>query len=370
MSCSFIDPDLSFAKSRLVKYPCFSAFLTDERIKQVYSLPEQYKSHPIKELLLMVLGKQSMSPVLWNTEQAFEWLCIQGAPLESWVKTKFEAYLHDEDYENASAILGEIRALGYLIQTGLNVRPISETSNPTPDFQVIFGEQEKAFVEVATKQMNYEEAERLKIWRNSAFKESSRYIIPPLMNHPAGIPQNDSETVGENVGHKIASIKPKARQASEEGICILWIDLQDQDWRSVQVAHAKPVTISKGKFYSGGLWHGFYGTKGTPTFEAHSLDECPIECSYKQSYPGLFNQDVDWSAAILSLKCSTIIMENPGSKKELPKSLLTYLFKLPGFNYSNSWISWPKDKEGLKNRIEDQISQLEQLQEHAKYISR
>lgn len=63
--------------------------------------------------------------------------------------------------------LGEIRAYGSLIASGIKVNPISTKNVPTPEFQCEINGV-RFIIEVLTKQMKEEETKELRIFMNSS----------------------------------------------------------------------------------------------------------------------------------------------------------------------------------------------------------
>jgi hypothetical protein len=135
----------------------------------------------------------------------------------------------------------------------------------------------------------------------------------------------------------------------------------------VNESHALPVNFQNGEFTSGGLWHGFYGVQGTPTFEGQSVERRTLAVTYRQTYPGLFSQSGHWSGAVLSFQRATVIFEHPTPNIRLSRTIIEQLLALPSLQYENSWLNWPAGRTTLRSRVARTVRQLEWLMTRAKF---
>jgi hypothetical protein len=300
-------------------------------------------SHPLQRFISEAEGHRTATGTMQNTEMALRAI-FKNPSLDSWRQSVTKRAASLDDFSDASAAFGEIRAAGYLLLTGIEVCPLTANqSQKTPDFEISI-DGIKAYVEVATKLIS----------SNQSKDGSSAY--------PGGVPTKPGETVGENVGHKISSIKPGAGQAPQGSTCFLWVDLQDDGWWPASVEHCCPVITNKGEFTSGGIWHGIYGTKGLPTYERYDPRMPVPGAIYPQSYDSFFEKGYSWSGLFVSLRSHTLLFENPDPGSVIPRPLIPSLLCLPDANIADWWVRWPfSDPAHLELRICQARKMLHQL---------
>ena len=231
-----------------------SSKLDEQSIDRIWRSAKTYREHPLVPMFRSLIQDGIDMSVLHNTSEAIRRIDLRPEQRE-WLSSRLARCLQIDDFSSSASALGEVRACGALLQGGFQVHPIAENRNPTCDFQISCNGLD-AYVEVATKQMSGKTADYLNI--SSDCRERS--ICPG----GAPDPNKDGETIGENAGHKLASIKPKAKQVPHGSVALLWVDVQDEDWWPADITHTKPVVSFDEEFYSGGIWHGFYGSIGTP----------------------------------------------------------------------------------------------------------
>ena len=338
--------------------PALGSKLDEPSIGRIWRSPKTYRDHPLVPMFRSLIQDGIDISTLHMTNEAIRQFDLMSEHSE-WLVSRLARCLQIEDFSFSASALGEVRAGGALLQGGFRVHPIAESSTKTCDFQISYNGLE-AYVEVATKQMSGTTVDYL----NSSSDSREKSICPG----GAPDPDKDGETIGENVGHKFASIKPKAKQVPTGSVALLWVDVQDQDWWPADITHTKPVVSFNGEFYSGGIWHGFYGSKGTPLFERQSTEERIKAEQYTQSYPGLFSQHDRWSAAVLSFRNGTIVFEHPSPAIPMPECLVKQLLTLPNADYSQWWVKWPSEQpDALSGRIDRTIEELESLTKVANF---
>jgi hypothetical protein len=338
--------------------PALGRKLDELSIGRIWRSPKTYREHPLVPMFRSLIQDDIYISTLHMTNEALRQFDLWPEH-GKWLGSRLERCLQIEDFSTSASALGEVRAGGALLQGGFRVHPIVESLTPTCDFQISFNGIE-AYVEVATKQMSGITVDYL----NSSCDSREKSICP------GGAPDPDKagETIGENVGHKFASIKPKAKQMPTGSVALLWVDVQDEDWWAADIVHTKHVVSFNGEFYSGGIWHGFYGSKGTPLFERQSTEERINAEQYTQSYPGLFSQHDRWSAAVLSFRNGTIVFEHPSPAIPMPECLVKQLLTLPKADYSEWWVNWPSEQpDGLSERIDRTIEELQSLSKVANF---
>jgi hypothetical protein len=338
--------------------PALGSKLDELSIGRIWRSPMTYRDHPLVPMFRSLIQDGIDISTLHMTNEAIRQFDLRSEHGE-WLGSRLARCLQIEDFSSSASALGEVRAGGALLQGGFQVHPIAESNTPTCDFQISYNGLE-AYVEVATKQMSGTTVDYL----NSTCDSREKSIFPG----GAPDPDKNGETIGENVGHKFASIKPKAKQVPTGSVALLWVDVQDDDWWPADITHTKPVVSSNGEFYSGGIWHGFYGSNGTPLFEKQSTEERIKTEQYTQSYPGLFSQHDRWSAAVLSFRNGTVVFEHPSPANPMPEDLVKQLLTLPGADYSEWWVKWPSEQANvLSERIDRTIEELESLTKVANF---
>ncbi|MCA9321029.1 MAG: hypothetical protein KDB53_09855 [Planctomycetes bacterium] len=331
--------------------PHLASRLSDERVRQVLSVTGTHKAQPVARLVRAATRDFEFDRLtLLNTDTAIKW-ATRNEGIRTWLDRKISTACNESAFENSAAALAEVRALGALLEAGFEVEPLSESRDPTPEFEVSAGG-EKVRVEVHCKQMNGEEAERLaKFYASTSERPAKGNVnVTTHIAHPGGRPRQ-GENVGQNVAHKFASIKAGARQA--EGPSILWLDLQDEDWWAIGRDYAHPLISAHDALMTGPLWAGLYGRRSTPILEGAFAERTTTgRPALRMGFPGLFQQSAGWSAAILAFPRDTLILENPDPSAGIPLSIAPELLSLPWVRFEHSWMQWPhQTNRSLRQRI-------------------
>jgi hypothetical protein len=333
--------------------------LTAEQISKIKDTQGKDRTHPVKQIIEY---NERNGFCYYNTK------CALNLILEDdikWLKYKSDKLADTNIFSSSSAVLGEIRAYGYMLDAGFNIKPLQESNIPTPDFCVIDdGNNEIIKIEVHSKQYNNEQSVALENFNNKelAFNSSQKSITSEICVKPFGKPNKAGESVTENVISKICNIKSEEGQFSETNSDVLWLDFQDEMWWSIPEANSTfPVRSWKSELTSGEFWYAYYGKIDLPIFNSLSIDEIVYNKTHKMQHNGRFRQQTKIDACIISLKRDLIILENPYSRNPLPEWFYTKLTKVRWFNIANSWMRWP-DKN-LQNRIDNEIKRIEALYE-------
>jgi hypothetical protein len=283
----------------------------DLEIKKIENTTIKDRWHPVKRLLHPRAKFVRDDLVIYNTEIALRHILEHH---ENWLMSLKRRLLDVDDYSTSSGALGEIRAFGYLLWTGVSVNPV--------------GNQGPYFLEHRTV--------------------------------PLGRPKI-GETITENAINKLASIKGKEHQMSPDETSILWLDFQDEIWDGLDTRdRVLPLrtTTPNNAFQSGELWYAFYGWKDAPIYEEFRLDMLFGDV-VKMRHDGRFRQDTKLDAVIISFSGDTIILENPYSKKPIKPWLWKRLVLLHRFNFEMSYTNWPA--VNLIQRIELEEEKLKKL---------
>ncbi|MEG3955152.1 hypothetical protein [Microcoleus sp. herbarium2] len=332
----------------------------DLEIKKIENTTIKDRWHPVKRLLHPRAKFVRDDLVIYNTEIALRHILEHH---ENWLMSLKRRLLDVDDYSTSSGALGEIRAFGYLLWAGVSVNPVGKAGS---DFLLSEGE-EKAFVEVHSRQSNSDEAKALENFYNKLRKKDSHgkanqgsYFWDQHRTVPLGRPKI-GETITENAINKLASIKGKEHQMSPDETSILWLDFQDEIWDGLDTRdRVLPLRTStpNNAFQSGELWYAFYGWKDAPIYEEFRLDML-LGDVVKMRHDGRFRQDTKLDAVIISFSGDTIILENPYSQKPIKPWLWKMLVLLPRFNFEMSYTNWPA--VNLKQRIELEQEKLKKL---------
>jgi len=320
--------------------------LTDGQIDAVLAAPTTHKPQPLAGLIRMApvdaTGNEHARQVLANTDWAVRGILGRGSSgLKQWIAGRVNDACAVRDYENVTAALGEVRSAGFLAQSGFDVENVRTARSKTPDFR-LNGFPTPVFVEVFTKNMHGDEAKALKdfLRQPSPKPSAGGAVIREHVVRPAGAPKQGETTV-ENLAQKFAGIKPRGEQAAREHPTVLWVDVQDADWWSVGGQDAQPAWVgADGQFFTSGLWHAFYGLKGTSMLEGHATS-LPWKKPIGMPFDGMFAQHASWSAVVLGFPRRTVVFENPWANRTLPLAFTEHLLNLRWFDWPRSWMAWP-----------------------------
>lgn len=329
------------------------SLFTAAEIESIKHSEIKERRHPLSQLLFPT--SDTLSFTYFNTDFALKQ--IKTNDYWKWIESLKERLLDTEDYTNASATLGEIRAFGYMLGTGLKVTlPSLPKGKERPEFW-INPESEKVIVEVHSKQMEATEAKALAEFKNTKVTPLSKPGVDVKIKTvvPFGRPAID-EKVTENVICKLAQIKEKEHQLSKTETSILWLDFQDEIWNlGLKEDSSLPIRTWSESYWTGELWHAFYGWKGAPIFEGEQFGKI-----VRMRHDGRFRKPTKVDAVIIALQNATMVIENPSSLKPIKSEIWRQLQLLHRFSLELSWINWPAPN--LKERLsiaEDTIKALE-----------
>jgi len=247
--------------------------LDDQQLGQILAAPRTHKEQPLLYVVRAAIDpNQNAAATAWNTEYAIRNIQARGnEQLKQWLPVAVSKACDVAAFENASGALGEIRAAGTMVMVGADVEPIpEEKGKKTPDFKVTFAER-TIYVEVHTKNIAGEEARKLHKFNQGS---TGTHVVRPA----GGKPNDPDETTVENIAQKFSAIKSKGLQAVPDEPGILWLDLQDEDWWTLSARDAEVAWIGNdGAFFTSGLWHAFYGTKGTKMLEGQTVERRAME---------------------------------------------------------------------------------------------
>ena len=97
--------------------PNVKAFFSEEEKERIRNFPKKDRRHPTNRILF---PEDRDRQVATNTDRAIQ--VINRANPE-WLKTIKPRLLIEKDFQEPAATFGEIRALGYLLEAGIEAAP-------------------------------------------------------------------------------------------------------------------------------------------------------------------------------------------------------------------------------------------------------
>lgn len=251
-----------------------------------------------------------------------------------WIKKQKKRILANSLSESLAA-LGEMRAYADLLNMGFDVIPNGTKTGA--DFTLQHSKtNEKAFVEVATKTLP---SNNIRPNPNTVSKEQRTAIFEMAY---FGFPK-DGENFVENAVSKIASTKEDFHQASASIPSLLFIDFQNLPLNSSMIDNSFPCSSFQGAIYSGALWCGLYGEKGTPLYEDARIGtpKADIGC---MKHSGMFakgnsNNYAGVFCSFSSAREGLCFFENP-EKTIIPKWIKVHMSCNHRFNLQCSCLKY------------------------------
>lgn len=287
---------------------------------------------------------------------------IRQAHHDTWLKTKVPSLLDFDTPSNASAAIAEIRTLGGLLETGLNVAPVPVRKEiATPDFQIdldgLIVEVEVAAKHQDQRQDQFQEAiDKAIRTKESRFPNGVEHHVytrhgvnveTTISEHqPGGSPDPDkpNDSVQTNLISRVCAIKEKEEQISGERPSILVIDFTSFGGREAAELlfatseQAAPVISGHHGLTSGALWYAMYGWRNAPVLEEGSARQV------RMLHEGRFRLSGDrkskLSATLLVLPNSVVLFENPWAMHRLPNRVRLSICRYPWFDLSQSIGDW------------------------------
>jgi len=342
----------------------YLGIITETEIQTLRSPAKNGARHPVATLAL----SEPRHQVAINTEQAARQIAQKDQP---WLSALKPRLIDRSDFTNASSALGEVRAYGALLETGMKVKPKPQVPGKkvVPEFDVNAGDG-AVIIEVHSRQLDSAQAQAMSEHQKrhraehriaveeakTAGKEgvitSAAIGVIPL---GAPNPNKKGDSVLTNAISRICSIKEDEKQIDPAKPFVLWLDLQDPLVWGPSIAEqqlAPLYTESKdGAVGTGALWFALYGRKDDPMIETEGF-------TYrvrKMLHDGRFFQIMKAhggptrvSAVVYSVPRATVLMENPlensSAALPLPPHFRAELLKTPFFCLDRSICEW---KPGL-----------------------
>ena len=315
----------------------------------------EYGEHPLARLLRSSLPDcldRRSEDVLVNVDQATR-MIIPHSSFTKWLSSRLMTASDREDSSAASGSLGEIRALGGLLEAFPVVEPVTEGKKRTPDFKINPTDgSTPIFVEVSTKLMAESEACNLIAAgadRNGAGSTGADYL--EHVTAPFGRPTKSPENMRTEVAHKICQVKDGSHQAQPGSPFVIWLDLQDADFSVIDATELDPISVGpSGELFSGGIWIGLYGKKGDPVLEHLCLQGGQSDAG-ALSFDGRFVRDSTVSAFLISLPSKMVLFENHMAATPIPMVSLAAILALPHFDLGRSWTRLGDNQWCLRLRV-------------------
>jgi hypothetical protein len=332
----------------------YLGIITPQEIQQLRAAKQAGRVHPVAALALGDPKQQ----VAYNTEQAAEQI---AAADESWLLAMKPRLMDTTKFSQASSALGELRAYGYLLETGMTVRP--EPTVPgkkvVPEFEVD-ADDGPVIVEVHSRQIDGQQAQAITQHHNGLAAKHEEAVqqapagqavvtFAELHVMPFGAPEpaKQGDSILTNAISRISSIKQDEDQIDPAKPFVLWLDLQDPTVWNLPISEEQLAPlyteVKFGLVRSGALWFALYGRKGEPMIESASLDyRFP-----QMLHDGRFFQIMKShgaltriSAVVYSLPEATVLMENPEPSRPLPPNFRASVLKAPFFKLDRSICEW------------------------------
>lgn len=289
--------------------------------------------------------------VLADTERAIKFALKDQL---SYVESKCKKFRETEDSTSASAILGELRALGEILASWelKNLTCPMAGSDFTADL-----DGQRVHIEVHTLQ---ERSEKRRTTFEHEATEHRNLRTQIVEKAPLGFPGRVAKpgdtwgcdnVQGEAVS-KICAIKGKEHQFDPAHINILWLDFRDTlVWpMDLMKDQDVPLLSFNEHITSGAIWSAFYAKKGTPIYYQLNIDGMSAP-TYLMEYDGRFQGGSLIDFAVLNLEERITVFGNP--KRCIggySQALIRSLHRPPRFSLEHSWLPIPHARS-LSSRV-------------------
>ncbi len=275
----------------------------------------------------------------------------------AWLESKVKEFLNSaktQTKETFSALLGEVRAYGEILDTfyGCSVSHPKQGS----DF-ILEIKKQKVNIEINTPQetSNGKDTEYKEEYKN--INISDKVALTSISSKaPFGYPTRAKDNIQYEAVCKFASIKKNKdknnnkehKQFTEEDISILWLDMNDPTLFTFDLGDERqPLKAFNGAVSSGVLWYAFYGQKDDWIYA--SYDGMYSRDAVQMEFDGRFQSGSNIDFVIVDAFTKKYILQNPYSRKDIPKELYNYFLNLFGVQISQSFFDFELDR--LKDRI-------------------
>ena len=334
--------------------PNFASLFSCEERKSIDKAPMfSGRRHPV--WVPLVGEQQSLHAGHYQLEESVVRIKMADGD-KKWLESRKPMLLDQEDVNNASAAMAEIRTFGGLLEAGFDVEPVPEKDNvPTPDFFGTAGSQRVVF-EVAAKQQDHAQDElECQIYdasrgngplpegvsRSIHRGDRSTVTFFESVSQPFGRPnpKKPHDSVQTNAISRVCGIKGDEGQFPDDVASVLVVDFNDFGnplTPHTLVEQAGPMIAGKNGFTSGALWYAFYGWKYAPVFEG--------EWCVRMQHDGRFRftgkQKSKLSAVLLMMPEHVVCFENGAAEHPLVEDTRLCLTRFPWFELKHSILEW------------------------------
>jgi hypothetical protein len=312
--------------------------------------------------LYMGMRHPTWFPLYYEKQRAIDYLVhsavrniCQESHGQSWLRDLTSRLLDQEDINNASSALAEIRAYGGLLEAGFAVTPIPRHDDATPDFYIDAGDGQVT-VEVFAKHQDKEQDDIL----NAVHSGSG--ILPDSVEHnvrtsgnvsiatsiveltPAGRPNpaKPQDSIQANMISRVCAIKQNEKQIPEDYAALLVMDFTHFGGpigaEFLKAGQTAPIESGHRGITCGSIWYAMYGWKNAPVFEegSHKVIRMGHDGRFRLSG----NKKSKLTAILVVLADSAVLLENPWAIHRLPDRARLALCRFPWFDLSRSIADW------------------------------
>jgi len=297
--------------------------------------------------------------LLTDTEHALK---IAEKDHSSFVKAKCRQYRENKDETSASAVLGELRAIGEVLSSW----EFRELTCPDTgsDFTGDLDGQ-RVHIEVHTPQGRQDKS-RTTIEHGATERDNLRIEI--VEKAPLGLPGRKAQ-VGDHWGcdnvqgeavSRLRDVKAEEHQFNPEHINILWLDFRDTlVWRmDLMKDQDLPLLSFNECITSGAIWSAYYGKKNTPVYYQLCIDRVSSP-PYFMEFNGRFQDKSLIDFAVFNLEERITVLGNPKrGGGGYGQALIRSLHRSPRFSLEHSWLPIP-DSRVLGMRVCHQLRLIE-----------
>ena len=318
----------------------FKDLIGDKEFAEIEKNAKDNINHPVFYLLYdqdyAVSSYNYRLAIRENTKNAISLLYTKR---QEWLKKRIKR-LMEKDRSNVSAVLGEIRCYGYLVDVfGSDlVKDIPEKRNQsTPDF-VLSIDNQNISVECASVQINQKVYNELYIFGRD--KHLGEFVLAPFG-------KKNNSSLYQSVILKLMSVKEKNSQLTKSQPSVLWIDLQDEYICKLGTRidvngpfFSNIISCGVVGVFSNELWYSCYAHENDSVYEGETLNPelGRATDTGKMRYSGRFydSDNNHISAVVFSGPNSVCVYENPMAIHKIPDSFMRKMSSGKGFKIEAS----------------------------------
>lgn len=274
---------------------------------------------------------------------------------QNWLRDLTSRLADQEDINNSSSSLAEIRAYGGLLEAGFAVTPISRNDDATPDFYIDAGDG-LVTVEVFAKHQDKEQDDLLNavhsgseilpggVERSSRTSGNVSITTTIVELTPAGRPDpaKPHDSMQANMISRVCAIKKNEKQIAEDYPALLIMDFAHFGGpigaEFLKAGQTAPIESGHHGITCGSIWYAMYGWKNAPIFEEGS--QKVVRMGHDGRFRSSGKMKSKLSAVLVVLTDSAVLLENPWAIHRLPDRTRLALSRFPWFDLSKSIADW------------------------------